>query len=290
MTTSAPRSSRSRTGATGFFLFFAIAIVPITASLVYALLYTLGMTGLLSEGLTFVYWGRTLLRSETWLSFALSAYVATAVSFLATAGGLAIALVLRRQLERGPLSYLIYLPLALPATVAAFAGFQILAPTGLLSRVAVRGGLIDSLQSFPPLTNDKMHIGVILVHAALAVPFFALLFAQLMRSERIEEYGELSRSLGASARQTLARVTVPILLTRARTNILLLFVVLLGSYEIPLLLGRQHPLMLSLLTVNKYQKFDITQKPEAFAIAILYTLSSAMIIVYALRTRAGESA
>src|SRR5262249_39037592 len=73
-----------------------------------------------------------------------------------------------------------------------------------------------------------------------------------------------------------------ILLSRAAANVLLLFVVVLGSYEIPLLLGRQSPQMLSVLTFRKYQRFDLLDKPQAFACSILYTLFALTVVVLAL--------
>ncbi|HYM60639.1 MAG TPA: hypothetical protein VEZ11_07085 [Thermoanaerobaculia bacterium] len=335
MTTSAVRSYRSSAGTLGFALFLAIAVVPIAASLLYALLYTLGLTGLLSNGFTLTTWSRVVTSRETWAAFGISAYVSAVVCALSTFGGLGVALFLRsagvppaiaarpraatvlgrivrargrkghsveivppgedaRRLQAGRLHSraiaFLYLPLALPMTVGAFAGYQILSPIGLFARIAARIHLIGGAQEFPAFTNDVLHLGVIAVHVLLALPFFALLFLQLCESERVDAYAALSRSLGATDRQTLLRVTLPILLHRTRVNVLLLFVIVLGSYEIPLLLGRQYPMMVSVLTVTKYQRFDLLQKPEAFAIAILYTIVSGAAIVIALRQRQEETA
>jgi putative spermidine/putrescine transport system permease protein len=290
MKTSAPRSSRSslaggRLEAAGFALYLAIAVLPIAGSLVYGFLYTVGLAGLLARGFTLESWAKVLASGELWTSWGLSLYVAGAVAALSTAAGLALALAFRRALDRGPLAYAIYLPLALPGTVAGFLAFELLSPAGLFSRLAFRLGLTDGIAGFPALTNDRWALGIVATHAALATPFFALLFAELYRSERIADFAALSRSLGASGRQTLARVVVPILLSRAATNVLLLFVVVLGSYEIPLLLGRQSPQMLSVLTFRKYQRFDLLDKPQAFVHSILYTLVALAIVTLALGRR-----
>lgn len=280
--------SRSSVGGAGLALFFLIAVVPVAASLLYAFLYTVGATGLLSRGLTLSSWKSVLTSTEILGSFGISLWVATVTVASATAGGLAIALFLRHHISRGPLSLAIHLPLALPWLVAGFVGFQVLAPVGVLSRLFVRTGLIGSMNAFPRVTHDTFFLGVILVHVFLALPFFTLLFHQLINSERIDDYVALSKTLGATSGQTFRRVVAPILLTKARTNILLFFVVVLGSYEIPLLLGRQHPSMISVLTVRKYYRFDLTQKPQAFAIAILYTVVAVAVIVLALRGRTPE--
>ena len=116
----------------------------------------------------------------------------------------------------------------------------------------------------------------------MAIPFFIILFHEVYTSERINELGELARTLGAEPHVVLYKVTVPILLSRASMNITLLFIIVLGSYEIPLLLGRQSPQMISVLTMRKYQLFDNSEKPEAFIIALLYTaivLSLLLVVI-----------
>jgi putative spermidine/putrescine transport system permease protein len=286
--TSARTWFSDKPGLAGFALFLAVAVVPVAVSLIYALLYTFGLTGLLSDGFTLAHWSAVLGSEELWTSLALSAAVALAACVLAATGGLAVALGLRPQLARGPLSYAIYLPLAMPFVVGAFVGFETLSAGGMLSRVAYRLGLTAGIDGFPSLTNDTLSLGVIATHAFLALPFLAVVFVQLYESESIDAYAALSRSLGATARQTLRRVTLPMLVRRARPNLVLLFIVLLGSYEIPLLLGRQSPQMISVLTVRKYQRFDLLQKPDAFVIAIVYTATVLLLLLTAFRPRTSE--
>ncbi|HXU28950.1 MAG TPA: ABC transporter permease [Thermoanaerobaculia bacterium] len=289
MKTSAPRSSTSKPERAAFALFLLAAVLPIAASLAYAFLYTIGLAGLLSTGFSLHSWARMLGASELWTSFGLSIAVAAAVVTLATAGGLALSLVLRGSIEGGPLGTFLYLPLALPYTVAGFVTYQLLAPTGLFSRLAFRLGWVAGPADFPALTNDRFALGILAAHVALALPFMALLFTQLQASERVDRFAALARSLGATPGQALRRVVVPMLLSRAATPMLLLFVVVLGSYEIPLLLGRQAPQMLSVLTYRKWQRFDILQKPEAFVVALVYTLFALAVLVAALRrTRTEE--
>ena len=66
-------------------------------------------------------------------------------------------------------------------------------------------------------------------------------------------------------------------------SLALLFAVVLGSYEIPLLIGSQSPQMISVLVLRRYALYDITQKPEAFIIALLYTLLVLGLVGTALR-------
>ena len=265
-------SSRSSFDHVGLGLYFLLTMIPVGASLLYAALYGLGAVGLLSHGLTLEHWRRVIESGEAWASVGLSLYVASAVVALTTLTSLPIALVLRRRLESGPLPYFVTLPLAIPGTVAAVLALQLLGGAGLLSRLAYRLGLTTGVAGFPSLVHDAALAGVVASHVALAAPFFVLLFVELYATERLDALRTLAACLGASRSQGLLRVTVPILLRAAVPSLTLLFVVVLGSFEIPLLLGRQAPQMLSVLTYRKYALFDIAQKPEAYILALGYAL------------------
>jgi putative spermidine/putrescine transport system permease protein len=107
----------------------------------------------------------------------------------------------------------------------------------------------------------------------------------MLVQERIPELRALAATLGAGRLATLARITVPLLVRRGASNLLLVFVVVLGSYEVPLLLGRATPQMLSVLIMRKYGRFDIEDKPEAFAIAVMYTAVVLAVLVVVFRSR-----
>jgi putative spermidine/putrescine transport system permease protein len=62
------------------------------------------------------------------------------------------------------------------------------------------------------------------------------------------------------------------LLNRGRQMIILTFLLNLGSYEIPLLLGRQSPQMFSVLTQRKFGQYNLLERPEAFVLATTYLL------------------
>jgi putative spermidine/putrescine transport system permease protein len=265
-------SSRGSLDRAGLGLFFALIVAPVAASLLYAALYGFGFVGLLSRGPTLGHLARLATSPEVWTSAALSLYVAAVVVGLTTLLALPLALALRERLQGEGLRYLVALPTALPGTVAALLVLQVLAGAGLLSRVAFRLGVTSGIDGFPSLVRDVGLVGVIVAHVGLAVPFFTLLLAELHRSERIDALSDLAATLGARRLQRLRYVTVPVLLRRARPSLALLFVVVTGSFEIPWLLGRQSPQMLSVLTYRKHGFFDLAQKPEAYLLAVGYTL------------------
>ena len=266
-------------------LFATLVLAPVVASLGYAALYGAGVVGLFAPGLTTLYWRRVLEDSEAWASLGLSVSVAIAVVALSTAIALPLSIVFRTRLPRGYLSYALTLPLAIPGTVAGLLSMQLLGGAGLLSRLSFHLGLTAGTGDFPPLVQDPWAIGIVMTHTALAIPFFIFLFAEIHASERIESLCELAAMLGASRSQSLRRVAVPILLRRARPSLALLFVVVLGSFEIPLMLGRQSPQMASVLIWRKYALFDIAQKPLAYVLAVSFASVAIGIAALGFRSR-----
>jgi putative spermidine/putrescine transport system permease protein len=204
-------SSRSSAHRAGLPLFLLLAVLPVVLSLAYAALYGIGLAGLLSTGFTLEHWRRVVASREVWGSAGVSVYVAGAVVLGTTALALPLALALRERLETGWLAPVLSFPLAIPGTVGAVLALQLLAGAGLVSRIVHALGQSEGIAGFPSLVQDEWLIGVIATHVALATPFFVFLFADLYRSERTAPLLELAATLGATRRQGLLRVTLPIL-------------------------------------------------------------------------------
>lgn len=237
-----------------------------------AVLYSVGAVGLAGDGVSLEPWRRVASEGEALGAFALSGAVATVVVGLAVGLALPLALGLRRSIARGVLGHLLYAPLAIPAVVGAFVAFQLLTPAGVVGRWLTATGVVGGLDGVPVVVNDRWAVGIVVAHVGLAVPFVALLLAELYRTERVGALSALARSLGAGRRAIRWRVEVPVLLRAVAPQAALLWVAVFGSYEIPLLLGRQSPQMVSVLTVRKFERYDLADKPEAFVLAVIYAL------------------
>ncbi|MDA9555706.1 ABC transporter permease subunit [Pelobium sp.] len=266
-----------------FLLLVIFAILPLLLGFIFALAYSFGWIGALNSGFTLDNWKALFSNQEVFSSFAYSAGLALASISLSIICSLSIALKFHHQFRKGIFSYLVYLPLAFPAIVAAFFFFQFLGNAGILSRIAYQFGLIHSIASFPNLVNDQYSIGIILAQFFLSLPFFILLYISLYQTERIEEFKQLANSLGATKRQANFKIAIPILLKKSLPNIIIYFIFKLGSYEIPLLLGRSSPETISVLTVRKLQKFNLYDIPQGYAIAVLYTILVLTLLVIVLK-------
>lgn len=262
----------------GRFCFVLLSAVPIVAGIGYALLYSLGLTGVMAEGLTTAHWQEVWSDPAFWKTIGFSLYVALMSILIALA--IALALVLRSPYSytKGSLSFFIYLPLSIPAIVMAFFVFQLLGKGGWLSRLSYQLGVVSGLDQFPDWVNDNYGIGIIVAHVIMAAPFFTIFFANLYQNERLDAYLHLATTLGANRRQQIFRVAVPVLLRRGLATVFLYFMFVMGSYEIPLLLGSQSVQMVSIRTIQRLQRYNLGDIPEAYAISIAYTILVVLLL------------
>ncbi|MFD1185034.1 ABC transporter permease subunit [Pontibacter rugosus] len=266
--------SKTKAGA-GVYLrlvFLLLAVVPVAGGLLYGLAYSLGVTGALSTGFTFLHWQQVLGNGALLHSLTYSLYIALIAITIATATALFMTLYFKKSLSYGALSYFLYLPLTIPAMVTAFLVFQLLTKSGLVSRMAYTLGFISDLQQFPGLVHDALGFGIILAHVLMAVPFLTLLFHAIYQEQGLENLKQASENLGADNAYFVKRIAVPTLLKTAAPNLLLYFIFILGSYEIPLLIGSQQHQMVSVLAVQKFQRFNLLDIPQGYAISVAFTL------------------
>ena len=131
------------------------------------------------------------------------------------------------------------LPLFVPPLVAGVAWSILGSPkTGLLNLIAAKAGI--------PFHLDLYTMpGMIFVFGIYYAPYVYMFTAAALKNmdPSLEEAAEIS---GASATRTMATVTFPLILPAIVSGMLLSFVVMLGIYGVPAVLGT--PANLSLLT------------------------------------------
>lgn len=262
-----------------------IGVVPFAAAFIYALLYSFGIVGVVNTGFTTQFWETVIASGEFFKSFGYSAAIAALSVVISVSAALWLTLKFRKELNQKFLSYIIYLPLAIPGVVAAFFTYQLLSKAGFFSRFAFQLGWIQEVRFFPDLVNDQLAIGIIITFITVVVPFFLLLFLNVYKNERIQELSELSASLGAKPNQVLWRVSLPLILHKTWVLIVLYFIFLLGAYEIPLILGQESPQMLSVLIIRELKQYDLSKISEGYVAAVIYTItvSLAAVILFSKR-------
>jgi putative spermidine/putrescine transport system permease protein len=260
-----------------FFLTFGV--LPLAAGLVYALLYSVGMVGALATGFDLTGWQKALGDRSLWSALALSASVAVAVVGLSTGLALAVLRYFGAALDRPRVRFLLHFPLAVPPLVAAFVSFQWLGSAGMLARWAG----VARPEDFPPLINDPLYVGVLLTLTLTTFPFLLLIFLHQYRAAQLLAMTELATTLGADAAQIQRRVVVPVLLRRAQPTLVLYGIFLFGAYEVPLLLGRQNPSMVSMFINQKFRRFDLADLPVAYVATVLYAVVVLLAVLFFLK-------
>ncbi len=246
-------------------------VAPLALSLGYGLMYSLGLIGLQSEGFTLSFWAQ-LLSGEFARSIIYSAYVAGASTVLALGAALALLFSCRLHLRRALPYRLLFLPLTVPPLVAAFVVFQLLSGGGVLARAAWHFGLISDTQAFPELVHDPYGVGIIIAHGFLVFPFFLLVLLNIWDNEQLDELGRVAASLGVAKHRVFARIHLPLLMRGIFPLLALYVIFFMGAYDIPLVLGQSSPRMISVLVLEKLQRFNLADIPVAYAMASWYAL------------------
>jgi len=241
--------------------------------------------------LTFQHFGLVL----TAPGFAESLLLTVLVSLISTALTVvfavmsAFALRRMRRVQR-LVTYLYQLPLTLPHLVIAAAGIMLLSQSGLIARLVTSFGIIGQPSEFPPLTNDRFGIGIIIVYVWKQVPFVGL-FALTMLQTVGKDYEAVARTLGARPRQAIRFVLLPLIGPGLIPASIIIFAFVFGAFEVPLLLGTRYPSMLSVLAYRLHTDVDLAMRPQSMALSLLIALFAfALVAVYRYLTRVRELA
>ena len=213
-------------------------------------------------------------RASLQLTFALAS-VATIISVVL---GLTLALCLRAMARYNRLlNVLLQVPLAVPHLAMAVALVNLIAPSGLIARVVYSVGLIAAPAEFPALISDRYGSGIIIAYVLKETPFIALMtLAVLVRLG--DEYEQLARTLGASAWQRLRHVTLPLVAPAVISASLVVFAFVFGAFETPFILGRTYPAMLPVVAQRRFMSADLSERPDAVAIAVVMSLIVTILV------------
>ncbi len=214
-------------------------------------------------------------------SLGLTAWVTAVSTALATVLGVGAALTIRHLgRSRAWVTGMFQANLAVPHLVGALCILLLLSQTGLISRLAHAVGSTHDPAGFPALTNDPSGVAIIAEYVWKETPFLTLVaLAALGRG--VAELENVARTLGARRWARLRRVTLPTLAPSVAAGSVLVFAFAAGSYEVPYLLGRPYPATLPVVALQSYRASDLSQRPQAMAVAVLIAvLSSVVVLAY----------
>ena len=143
-----------------------------------------------------------------------------------------------------------------------------LAPNGLLSRLLLNLGLIDSSAAFPLLVNDRWGFGIMAAYVWKEVPFITLMILAVLRGAG-SELLDVGRTLKAGRWQCFRHITLPIIFPSLGAAGLIVFAYTFGAFEVPYLLGQTYPMMLPVWAYKCYSDVDLLSRPEGIAAGLL---------------------
>lgn len=239
------------------------------------------------NSLTFRHYVELSQDSEAYLSLWLTLKLATVATVISACCALALALGLREFARRSRLvNVLLQVPLAIPHLVMAGTLITLIAPSGLLARAAYAAGFIRQPADFPVLISDRYGIGIVLAYILKEVPFISLMTLALL-ARLGDEYEQVARTLGASAWQRFRYVTLPMVAPAVVSSSLIVFAFIFGAFEVPFVLGRPYPAMVSVVAQQRYLNVNLAMRPGAIALAVISALLTvALAWMYLRLTRA----
>jgi putative spermidine/putrescine transport system permease protein len=258
-----------------------VVVVLFGGGLVLGLIQSLGhlpAAGL--KSLTFKHFFNIMGDPDFARSLILTLYVALSATAVAAVISMVMAIFLLSLSEKSRLIHFIFqIPLTVPHLVIAVAMVFMLTPTGLLSRVIVKLGLIDSSAAFPLLINDRWAIGIILTYVWKEIPFITLMILSVLRRSGVELL-EVGRTLKADRWQRFRYITLPVIAPSLGAACLIVFAYTFGAFEVPFLLGQTYPMMLPVWAYKNYSDVDLLARPEGIATGLIIAGIIVVAIVF----------
>lgn len=195
--------------------------------------------------------------------------------------GYPYALVMTRSSRRvlAVLTALVLLPFWSSLLVRTFSWTVLLQDTGLVNQALQALGLIDE-----PLSMIRTSLGVEIGMVHILLPYMVLpLYATMSRID--PSYAAAAMSLGAPPRTAFRRVMLPLTMPGVYAGSVLVFVLSLGFYITPALLGDPTNSMLGEVIVNQVSRFGFGLGGAFGMVLLVVTLLTLGLVAVLARLR-----
>src|SRR5262249_40078730 len=165
----------------------------------------------------------------------------------------------------------IVLPLWISVLVRTYVWTIFLGRQGVINQVALSLGLVDQPMQ---LLNTEFAVWLAMIHILL--PMMILPIYSSLRSIP-PELGKAAESLGASPMSVLRHITIPLSLPGVGAGAVLVFIISLGYFITPMLLGGPRNMLIANLITQQATKF--LDWPLAAALASILMAATLLIVV-----------
>ena len=247
-----------------------VVLLLFGGGLVLGVLQSMGDSATLFQSrYTLAHFRNVLVDPDFLLSLGLTLYVALTSTIIAAVCSVAAAVAMFSfQKTRRAVDFVFQLPLTVPHLVIATAFVFLLAPTGLISRLAQAVGIIENASGFPLMINDAWGVGIIATYVWKEIPFITLMILAVL-----ENVGtgllEVGKTLNADRWQRIRYIILPTIFPGLGAACLIVFAYTFGAFEVPYLLGRTYPMTLPVWAYRNYSDVDLMARPEGIATGII---------------------
>ena len=217
------------------------------------------------DGFTLENYRRIWSEDIYWRSFALTFEISLLVTLLALLLGYPIAYAASVTPKRWSIIILalVVLPFWTSVLVRAYAWLALLQRTGVINQLLRQLGVIDE-----PLALVHNSFGTIVATLHILLPFMVLpLYATMQQIPR--DLMQAGASLGAGPMLTFWRIFLPLSLPGVLAGSTLVFVLTLGFYITPELLGGGRTIMISMLVSRNVELYDQWGAASAVGVVLL---------------------
>jgi len=212
-------------------------------------------------------------------SFIMTFFIALTATFLSMVFAIITALMLRKTFVGKKLVAFTYqIPIPMPHIVVAVGVMMLLSQSGLFSRIFYHLGVTSVPSDFPVLVKDDLGIGIILVYLWKQIPYIGVIVLAILQSVATD-YEEVAHSLGASKWQSFRHVLLPLIIPGITPASIVCFSFAFGAYEVPFLMGKTRPTMLSVYSYQLYESLDLVGRPQAMAVSVFVALFVMLLVV-----------
>ena len=210
-----------------------------------------------------------------WRSFALTFEISLLVTLLALLLGYPIAYAASVAPKRWGIIILalVVLPFWTSVLVRAYAWLALLQRTGVINQLLRQLGVIDE-----PLALVHNSFGTVVATLHILLPFMVLpLYATMQQIPR--DLMQAGASLGAGPMLTFWRIFLPLSLPGVLAGSTLVFVLALGFYITPELLGGGRTIMISMLVSRNVELYDQWGAASAVGVVLLVAVGAIFFAV-----------
>lgn len=268
-------SDRYRRREQGLMLLLASpAVIVIVALVVLPVGWLMGQS-FYDNGFTLENYRRIFSEDIYWRSFMLTFRIALMVTVLTLILGYPVAYAaahVRRPWDVLILSFVI-LPFWTSVLVRAYAWLVLLQRTGVANQVLERFGLISE-----PLALVHNELGTVIATVHILLPFMVLpLYSTMQKIPR--ELMLAGASLGGGPLHSFLRIFLPLSLPGVIAGLTLVFVLTLGFYITPELLGGGRTIMISMVVSRNVELYNQWGAASAVGVVLLVCVLAIFIAV-----------